>query len=154
MNTILQCGKGHDKTVENTFGKNQCRICHKAAVAAYEKTDTCQMYRKQQAQNPAKKEYRRKYYLSNKAVFRALHFKNKYGLSMEQLAEMFAKQNGKCAICGIPGSETIKGLVVDHKRGTKEVRGLLCNICNSHVVHVVEYYSHLLDRAKSYLGGF
>jgi Zn finger protein HypA/HybF involved in hydrogenase expression len=74
-----------------------------------------------------------------------------YNLSIAEYEMLVASQNGRCAICGILGSDTPKGLVVDHKKGTKEVRGLLCNVCNSHVVHVVEDYGDRLEAAKVYL---
>lgn len=133
-------------------GKNQCKPCHKMATAAYEKSDKCQGYRKEYAKTEQKKAYRKAYYNGHKEQSRVLHFKRKYGLTMEELAEMFAKQNGRCAICGIPGNETLKGLVVDHNHKTDRIHGLLCNVCNSHIVHVVEDYPHLLEKAKTYLG--
>jgi len=154
VNAVLQCPRGHEKTPENTFGKNQCKACHKLATAAYEKTSGCRKYRKQWASSPKRKEYAKAYYNGHKEQARAQHFQKKYGLSMEQLAAMFSKQDGKCAICGVPGVETTKGLVVDHNHKTGQVRGLLCNVCNSHVVHAVEDYPDRIESAKRYLEGF
>lgn len=49
---------------------------------------------------------------------------------------LFASQDGKCAICGLP--ETVKDsrngrkrkLAIDHCHGTGKIRGLLCTRCN------------------------
>jgi hypothetical protein len=50
---------------------------------------------------------------------------NRYGLTVEQLAELEAAAGGKCEGCGaeVP-------LVVDHCHATNDVRGMLCNDCN------------------------
>lgn len=66
-----------------------------------------------------------------------------YNVTLTRYAEMFAAQNGCCAICArpetarIPGrrnksyeSSGIRDLSVDHDHVTKAVRQLLCNACN------------------------
>lgn len=50
----------------------------------------------------------------------------RYGITPEQHAQMFADQNGACAIC----LATDKRLCVDHCHRTSKVRGLLCVTCN------------------------
>lgn len=60
-----------------------------------------------------------------------------YGLSPEEHRKLIAAQEGLCAICRNPETQkhhrhgTPKPLNVDHIRGTKTVRGLLCNACNT-----------------------
>ena len=49
-----------------------------------------------------------------------------YGISIEEYDRMKKEQGSKCAICGRGGH-----LYVDHNHNTGEVRGLLCNSCNS-----------------------
>ena len=62
--------------------------------------------------------------------------KAKFGIEQYWYNELFAKQNGVCAICGEPEINAdsrngeIKALAVDHDHTTGEVRGLLCNRCN------------------------
>lgn len=153
MNTILQCSRGHAKTPDNTFGKNQCKPCHKLAVARYEKTPRAKAYRKKQAAEPITRLYRSEWYTKNRDKMRARHLMRRYNLSIADYEMLIASQNGRCAICNILGSETSKGLVVDHLKGTKQVRGLLCNVCNSHVVHVVEDYADRIPKAIVYLSG-
>lgn len=57
-----------------------------------------------------------------------------YGLTTEQYDEMFANQDGKCAICGAaPEPEAIaryQVLHIDHDHETNLVRELLCWRCN------------------------
>lgn len=56
-----------------------------------------------------------------------MHF---YGITPEQYAELFRKQNGMCAICHQPPRGKMKSLSVDHDHNTGKVRGLLCITCN------------------------
>ena len=63
-------------------------------------------------------------------------FKRDYGISGDDYLELLAAQNGVCAICGEPETQTKKKhgtkslLSVDHDHDTKKVRGLLCADCN------------------------
>lgn len=52
-----------------------------------------------------------------------------YGVTPEQFSEMFAAQDGKCAICRTdePGG---KGWHVDHCHASGNNRAILCHHCN------------------------
>jgi hypothetical protein len=52
----------------------------------------------------------------------------KYKMSVEEYDALYAAQEGKCAICGTNG-DTV--LYIDHCHASNEVRGLLCQPCNS-----------------------
>jgi Recombination endonuclease VII/HNH endonuclease len=59
-----------------------------------------------------------------------------YGISIGDYAEMYRKQDGKCAICHQPETTmdyrgTKKDLAVDHCHETGAVRELLCYACNT-----------------------
>lgn len=61
--------------------------------------------------------------------------KSQYGISLEDYADMYALQQGRCAICfqeetARSNGGYVKSLAVDHCHTTGEVRGLLCNKCN------------------------
>lgn len=76
--------------------------------------------------------------------------RRKYGITIEQYNEMFAKQNGKCAndLCGKHQSEITKSLVVDHCHVTNKVRGLLCAGCNLALGNTYESAARLEGLAK------
>lgn len=57
--------------------------------------------------------------------------KYKYGISMERYNEMFEEQNGLCKICDYKFGQKPSDCYVDHDHKTKEVRGLLCQHCNT-----------------------
>ena len=51
-----------------------------------------------------------------------------YGLSREEHRRMLKEQNRVCAVCKLPSRRT---LCVDHCHATLQVRGLLCDKCNT-----------------------
>ena len=62
--------------------------------------------------------------------------KRYYGISLADYAEMFRRQDGKCAICHQPETDkdrhgNVRVLAVDHCHATGAVRELLCYACNS-----------------------
>lgn len=59
-----------------------------------------------------------------------------YGLTVQEYAVMFHKQDGKCAVCRQPETSKdrhgkIRVLAVDHCHDSGAVRELLCYACNS-----------------------
>lgn len=87
----------------------------------------------------------------------------KYGLTPELWIELYEKQGGKCAICGL--EPTTGRLVVDHQHGIrnykdlpadekrKYIRGLLCWSCN-HLVVGRGVTLKRLKRAVTYLTNY
>jgi hypothetical protein len=51
-----------------------------------------------------------------------------YGLSREEHRRLLKEQNGVCAVCKLPSR---RALCVDHCHATRQVRGLLCDKCNT-----------------------
>jgi len=84
---------------------------------------------------------------------RVQSLKRAYGITEKQYDEMGEKQGWKCAICGTekPGGPG-KKLMVDHNHKTGEIRGLLCNHCNSTIGYALECPERL-RRAIAYLEG-
>ena len=55
----------------------------------------------------------------------------KYGITHIDYINLFNKQGGKCVICKIHRDKLNQDLCVDHCHKTGNVRGLLCNSCNT-----------------------
>lgn len=75
--------------------------------------------------------------------------RHKYGITLTEMQSILAKQGGVCAICGTdyPG---VQGWHIDHNHGTGEVRGVLCQPCNSGLGQFGDT-PDLLDAAADYL---
>lgn len=58
---------------------------------------------------------------------RAGRLKARFGITPDEYKSLYAKQNGRCAICEAPHAV----LHVDHDHATKRIRGLLCFLCNT-----------------------
>ena len=74
-----------------------------------------------------------RYQTGNKEFNRRRHLRREYGITPERYDAEFIKQNGLCAMCGLPPDDTDlqKNLVVDHDHKTGEFRGLVHGRCNS-----------------------
>lgn len=82
------------------------------------------------------------------------HLKRKYNLTIQEYETMHAAQKGLCCICHKPETRTMNGrisdLVVDHAHDSKQVRGLLCQKCNSGLGMFKDSID-LLEKAAKYL---
>lgn len=74
---------------------------------------------------------------------------NVYGLGAEGFAELMAKQNGKCAICG--RRQLDRAIATDHDHKTGAVRGLLCKKCNRDLLGAAHDSVNILRAAVYYL---
>ena len=84
-------------------------------------------------------------------IARASGLKARYGMTLEQYAAMLAAQGGGCAICGSATSSGCKNSFhVDHNHKTGNVRGILCQRCNTGIGSLREDAT-ILRRAISYL---
>lgn len=93
----------------------------------------------------------REFYKANEESVRGYWLKRNYGISLGQYNELFSKQGGVCAICGLQNKNG-KRLHVDHDHKTKLVRGLLCSPCNLGI-GIFRDSIEILDKAKAYLLG-
>ena len=60
----------------------------------------------------------------------ASRLKYRYGITPDVWDDMYAQQDGRCAICDAHQSTLSTTLCVDHNHVTGQVRGLLCRGCN------------------------
>ncbi len=79
--------------------------------------------------------------------WRVRHYKEKYGLTMEDFQAMVVAQKGQCGICEklLPQSPQL-----DHCHETGKVRGLLCMMCNRGLGSFKDNEASLI-RAAEYL---
>jgi len=75
-------------------------------------------------------------------------YKREYGITLKEYDEMFEKQDGLCAVCGLP--EINRRLAVDHDHDTQKIRGLLCARCNT-VLGLMEDNIGTMSRAIEYI---
>ena len=66
---------------------------------------------------------------------------------------LFKKQKGQCAICGIHQDSLNKRLCIDHCHKTNRIRGLLCTSCNAGIGNLRESIE-LLKNSIDYLRNF
>lgn len=79
----------------------------------------------------------------------------KFGITEEEHKSLIKLQNNLCAICSGPQIKN-KSLSIDHNHVTKQVRGLLCDHCNTaigkfredvQIMHkAIEYLNHYNDK--------
>ena len=86
--------------------------------------------------------------------------RRKYGISLDQYADLIEKQGGGCAICGRNKEPDGRRLSIDHDHETGLTRGVLCYACNKALGLFYDKKDLLLNAhtylvnppAKTYLG--
>lgn len=85
---------------------------------------------------------KKKYLQEHPGMAKSANLKKKHGVNYQFYLDLFAKQDGKCAICGQPEKYKrygkVQALAVDHDHDCcsgpracgKCIRGLLCRDCN------------------------
>jgi hypothetical protein len=81
--------------------------------------------------------------------------KKRFNISIDDYNHLFLKQKGKCDICDKAESQLdtngkVKWLSVDHNHDTSEIRGLLCNSCNTGIGKLGDSIK-VLENAIKYL---
>lgn len=111
-----------------------CGECHNKRANKYNKEN-----------KESRKKVHRVWNINNRERIFDLRLKRRYGISLEEYKQRTKKQNNKCLICNKE-----RKLVVDHIKGTKIVRGLLCSKCNS-ILGYADENPATLREAASYL---
>lgn len=93
--------------------------------------------------------YKKKWFQNNKSEIYIRKRKQKYGITHEQLKQMFIAQEGKCAICGFKFTKS-KEINIDHNHNTNQTRQLLCTPCNLGLGMFKENVL-LLQKAEEYI---
>ena len=153
----------HKWAVNKDGHKNKCKECAIKAVAEYtkkhpgQKKASARKYRETHKDNAyaAQKEWHKKH--PEKKPEYAMngykrHLRVKFGITIQDYDDMYIEQGGRCAICGVHQSETQKRLCVDHDHESGNVRGLLCDRCNTSIGKFNDDIN-LLHNAIKYLEG-
>jgi hypothetical protein len=123
----------------------------------------CRECKADYSDQPGAKQSRRDYWIKHRAVAaercRDYNLRHNYGTNLVEVASMFNKQSGLCAICGatlvLPGPSTKKKPTtahVDHDHRTGNIRGLLCHYCNLGLGHFKDS-AEIMRAAILYVGG-
>ena len=115
--------------------RNDCIECNKAAKRERHARNP-EPYRRRArewaAENPDRvaayqSEYRQR--PERKRAMRDAYYRRTYGVSADEVDEMLAEQNGRCAICGAT-PERLASMHVDPDHNRGHLRGVLCLSCN------------------------
>ena len=101
-----------------------CLFPDNKATGAYRKG--CRCRRCKDAQNVWQKNYHKRH---PKKAIQYLR-RRKFGLEPQDYDNLLKKQNGVCTICG-KTNKNKRPLAVDHNHKTEQIRGLLCDKCNT-----------------------
>ena len=105
----------------------------------------------------ASSKWHKEYWQNNKDLIKERVRQRVHGIIPEQFNQMLDEQGGVCKICGKPETATrsgaVKTLGVDHDHDTGEIRGLLCQNCNT-ALGLAQDSSILLGKMTAYLKGF
>lgn len=71
------------------------------------------------------------------------YYRDRYGLTIEQKAELLTSQGNICGCCGSDSPGHKNGWVVDHCHTSGKVRSILCQPCNLALGKVKESIEHL-----------
>lgn len=83
------------------------------------------------------------------------HYMSRYGITHQQFLDLAFEQGNKCSICGIDLTFAEKcntRAVLDHDHNSGEIRGVLCNSCNT-ALGLFKDSEHVLQNAIVYLKG-
>jgi uncharacterized protein (DUF983 family) len=76
--------------------------------------------------------------------------KHRYGLGVEEHAEMIAATGGACPICRSVFDDRVRFPAVDHNHRTGAVRGIICQSCNVGLGHLQDK-PQILRQAAEYI---
>lgn len=138
------CLKGHDKDLTGRVKVNSCLLCQRMATQKWRlaNPDKVKFFN-------TKSKLKRKE--KDKSQKRNRQLLAKFGISLNEYNDKLKAQKGLCEICKLSERSFNKSLSVDHDHRTGQIRGLLCNNCNSRIIYTLENFAHLLPIAQEYL---
>lgn len=166
MRTCTKCGAGKELTKEFFRFNNQrasfyrsCRGCDNKSSynwAAKNPEKRREITKAWRTKNPEKVKAIKKRWKDKNPEADSIRLREReYGITDSQYQQMFEKQGGKCAICGLVFFKGSRKTVakVDHCHETGIVRGLLCHGCNVGIGFLKDDFFTVI-KAASYLRKF
>lgn len=90
----------------------------------------------------------------NKKLLSANQMRHKYGIEPEEYERLLEEQDGVCAICGSEDNgfnqHGTKRFAIDHNHTTGDIRGLLCNRCNT-AIGLLQDDPDIIRKAEAYV---
>lgn len=138
--TCTKCGESkplgeYHNSVNTKDGRYaRCKPCVLAANAAWRRAnkgkvaDSKRRYvmRNRDAIRTHQKAYMASHKVEAAEYRRRWNLAKRYGITLEQYADMWTRQGGRCGVC----RRDHRRMVVDHDHATGVVRGILCVRCN------------------------
>lgn len=91
------------------------------------------------------------WYANNKDRCKNARLLRKYNITLDDYNKILLEQDGKCWTCSVKAEDTInKVLSVDHNHLTGEVRGLLCDPCNT-AIGLLRESQEIIAKVSKYL---
>lgn len=154
-----KCKKGHEPNwYIAPSGWQVCRECRRNQVAQFKKRNPDKVKATQKAARNKRIEYYQEYDRKRnqteerKRYKRNLELVKRYGITLEEYEKRIDEQNRLCPICQKELKPFTKhGASVDHCHNSLQIRGILCNKCNS-LLGFVNDDVDSLKRAIQYLG--
>jgi len=168
-----KCNRTLTSDCFNRTSPTKCKDCRKEYNAAYKAANGERIRSNQRKYREEHREHTRKksrdFYYSHKLEqdlkckqYDLEHLEERrdrtldvlYGITQLDYERIYSMQGGKCAICGKEEtarackSSRPKRLSVDHNHKTGEIRGLLCNRCNTAIGHLQENPVTLINAAN------
>lgn len=85
-------------------------------------------------------------------IARRSYIKRKYKISYDKYIELYNKQEGCCAICGIKKEMSgTNGLHIDHNHTTNKIREFLCVRCNCFLGFIETHGVELMNKVVQYM---
>lgn len=120
----------------------RCKVCAEAYQLQYRKTEAGKSSRKRERSK------RR----NDGGISNLRHRARNYGLTADEIKEIYTNQNECCDICEAPIS--LDKIQVDHNHDTGRLRGLLCQSCNIKIIGMDDkvFLQKALDYLEEYDG--
>lgn len=129
VSRVLRCYKCKTEKATDQFmpseqrkmGYKRCRLCLNRYLQVISKLPRAARRRNYYEKNPEQRARDR----------RRDAITSKYNVRVSWIEDLLKHQKGRCAICKSKQSKGFKSLCVDHSHSSGEVRGMLCDRCNS-----------------------